>query len=106
MTHSLCSCPRRAAAGMQRIEVRRVVASSAHEWWLPRHTLFASRFLRGRMSGGCKATDSNNGVILSLALILVVKFLGGGGHVERALVSLRIRGGLSRRRTSQHTPAI
>jgi hypothetical protein len=55
------------------------------------------------MSGGCEMTNSNNGVILILALILVVTFLGRGGHVERALASLSIRNGLSRRRTSQHT---
>ena len=55
------------------------------------------------MSGGCKATDSNNSVILSLALILVLKFLGGGGHVKQALESLNIRNGLSCQRTSQHT---
>jgi hypothetical protein len=42
-------------------------------------------------------------VILSLALILVVKFLGGGGTSSGLVASLSIGNGLSRRRTSQHT---
>ncbi len=32
----------------------------------------------GEESGGCETTESSD-VLLSLALILVVKFLGGGG---------------------------
>ncbi len=42
-------------------------------------------------------------MILSLALILVVKFLGGGGTSSGLVVSLSIGNGLSCRRTSQYT---
>ena len=42
-------------------------------------SLYVVHFLWGRESGGCETTESNNGVFLSLALILVVKFLGRGG---------------------------
>ena len=41
-------------------------------------SLYVVHFLWGRDSGGCETTESNNGVFLSLALILVVKFLGRG----------------------------
>ncbi len=65
----------------------------------PAHSA-APHFLRGSMSDGCETTDRRC-VVLSLALIPVVWFLGG--LVQRALVSLSIGNGLSRRRTSQHT---
>ena len=58
-------------------------------------------FPRGKMSDGCKTMVYC--VVLSLALILVVKFLGRGGHIQQALESLSIGNGLSRQRTSQHT---
>ena len=46
----------------------------------------ALRFPRGKMSDGCETTD--NCVVLSLALILVVKFLGGGGTSSGLLKAL------------------